>query len=94
MKTGRVLLSEPVMLAGGKLKLKWKKVSGANGYQIIYAYNKQFKKAKKITTKKNTVMLKGIKDKKVCYVKVRAYKLDSAGKRVYGKYSKKEKARL
>ncbi len=35
-----------------------------------------------------------VKNNKTYYVRVRAYKLDSASKRVYGKYSKMKKVKL
>ena len=88
VKTGRVSLNKPQNPAGRKVKLSWKKVSGADGYQVVYADNKQFKKAVKKTAVKNKIMLKKLKKDSTCYVKVRAYRLGAAGHRVYGKYSK------
>ncbi|MBS7007802.1 MAG: InlB B-repeat-containing protein [Anaerostipes sp.] len=72
----------------GKITLSFTKVKGAKGYQIKYASNKKYKKAKYKSAKKRTVVLKGLKKGKRYYFKVRAYKLDSAGKRVYSKYSR------
>ena len=47
-----------------------------------------FKKGVKyITTGKTTKSVTKLKSKKTYYVKVRAYKLDSRGKKVYGNYS-------
>lgn len=69
------------------LKLK-KKVSGADGYEMVYATNLRMTKNKKtvrFTGKTKTV--KNLKKGKKYYVKVRAYKIDSAGKRVYGSYT-------
>ncbi|MFA9466589.1 MAG: Ig domain-containing protein [Velocimicrobium sp.] len=67
----------------------------ANGYEITYATNKKF------TSNQNTVTLtkrsKTFKDLikgKTYYVKVRAYTTDSAGNKVYGKYSKVRKIKL
>ena len=69
------------------VKLK-KKISGAKGYQIAYSTDKMFKKGVKyITTGKTTKSVTKLKSKKTYYVKVRAYKLDSRGKKVYGNYS-------
>lgn len=69
------------------LQLK-KKVSGAKGYQIAYTTDKKFKKAVKyVTTGKTTKSVTRLKSKKTYYVKVRAYKMDSRGKKVYGSYS-------
>ncbi len=71
-----------------KAALKFKKVSGASGYEILYATDKKFKKNKKTTTtKKASVSLKDLSKKKTYYVKVRAYTTDSTGKKVYGEYS-------
>lgn len=68
------------------LKLKWKKVSGAAGYQICYSTSSKFtKKSTKVATG-TTITLKKLKARKNYYVKVRAYVMKD-GKRVYGKYS-------
>ena len=67
-----------------------KKVSGAKGYQLTYATDKNFKKNKKNISVKTTgkVTLTKLKKGQKYYIKVRAYKLDSKGGKVYGKYSK------
>ena len=65
-----------------------KKVSGANGYQIIYGTDKKFKKAvKKIATKKTSIKISKLKSKKIYYAKVCAYTSGADGKKVYGKTS-------
>lgn len=75
--------------AGKKsMTLKWKKVSGAKGYQIIYGTDKKFKKAvKKIATKKTSIKISKLKSKKIYYAKVCAYTSGADGKKVYGKTS-------
>jgi len=76
------------------LKLRWKKVSGAAGYQIHISTKKNFKGAKKITVKKKkiTYTASKLKSKKKYYVRIRAYKSykDANGKshKVYGKWKK------
>ena len=78
-----------------KLNVKWKKVSGATGYEVTYATNNKFTKNKKtVKVKKNKVTLKRLKSKKKYYVKVRAYK-KANGSTNYGKWSKviKKKAK-
>lgn len=71
-----------------KIKLTLKKISGVNGYEIRYSTDKKFKKSvKKVTSKKTTKTITKLKKGKTYYIKVRAYKLDSKGKKVYGKYS-------
>lgn len=73
-----------------KATLKWSKVTGAKGYEVIYSRYKNFpaKKYKKVTSKYSTLTFKASASKVKYYAKVRAYKLDSAGKKVYGPYSK------
>lgn len=71
-----------------KVTLK-KKVSGAKGYEIKYTTDKRFKKSvKTVTTTKTTKAISKLTKNKTYYVKVRAYKVDSAGNKVYGSYSK------
>lgn len=66
-------------------------VKNAYGYQICYSTKKNMSGAKKKVTKKLTKTLTktltGLKSKKKYYVKVRAFKKDSTGNRVYGKWS-------
>ena len=68
--------------------MKWKKVSGADGYELVWADNKEFKKSEKKSISKMGCIIKKVHTGKKCYVKVRAYTLDSTGKKVYGRYSK------
>ena len=78
-----------------KILLKYKKISGAKGYEISYSTNKKFKKA---VTKKNTAKtsytISKLKKGKTYYVRIRAYKMDSTGKKVYGKYSSVKKVKI
>lgn len=90
----RVFMFKPIRLSGQKIKLKWKKVEGASGYQVRYATNKKLRKPKTKTTDRQTLTLKKLKKGKTYYVKVRAYRLDSAGNRVYGAYSKVKKVKV
>ena len=71
-----------------KVTLKLKKVTGAKGYEITYSLNKNFKSKKKITITKTTVNINKLKSGKKYYIKVRAYKTDSAKSKVYSSYSK------
>ena len=71
---------------GKKLTAKWKKVSGAKGYEVQYSTNKKFKKAKTKTTKKTSLTIKNLK-KKTYYVRIRAYTLDASGKKISGGWS-------
>lgn len=74
---------------GKKVKVTWKKVSAANGYEIYRATKKngKYKKVKTITKKKTVSFTdKSLKKGKRYYYKVRAYRL-IRGKKVYGPYS-------
>lgn len=75
---------------GKKLQVKFKKVSGADGYEIAYSKGVNFGK-KKTTVKsynaaKNVRTIKKLKKGKRYFVKVRAYKMNGTQK-VYGKWS-------
>lgn len=79
-----------------KIKITWKKVKEAKGYQIQYALNKKFKKAKTVTIKKASVtkkIIKKLQSKKNYYVRVRAYTTKS-GKKLYGIWSKKKSVKV
>ena len=95
----KAVISSVTNLSGRKLKLQWKKVSGADGYEIRRADKKNgtyykiaiIKKAaiKKATIKKGrTFTYKDSKltKKKTYYYKVRAYR-KAGNKKIYGPYS-------
>ena len=68
------------------IKVSIKKVKGADGYQISYSTSAKFKKGtvKTVNTKGLSKIIKKLKKGKTYYVKVCAYKTDSAGKKVFG----------
>lgn len=70
------------------LTVKIKKITGAKGYEVVYATDKKFKKSRKVALIRNSIVtFKKLKSKKIYYLKARAYMTDSKGKKVYGKYS-------
>lgn len=80
---------------GKNLVVKYSKVSGAKGYQITYATNAKFTKGKKVVNvTRTTKTIKKLKKGKTYYVRVRAYKKDSTGRKVYGKYSTVKKIKI
>ncbi len=83
-----------IKAAKKKMTVTFKKVSGAKGYEIVYATNSKFKSAKKITTKSVKTTVTKLNSKSTIYVKVRAYKIDSTGKKVYGSYSSVKKVKI
>lgn len=70
-----------------------KSAGKVSGYEIRYAANSKFSKAKTKTTTKTTCKLSSLTSGKTCYVKVRAYKTVS-GKKIYGTYSKTIKVKV
>ena len=73
-------------VAYNKIKISWKKVTNASGYEI-FQYNSKTKKYKKIgSTTKISYTKKGLKTGTVYKFKVRAYRKES-GQTVRGKFS-------
>ena len=83
-----------------KLKITWKKISKATGYQIQLSKKKNFKNNifNKQTTKNKITFSKKLKSKKTYFVKVRAYYSYKNSKdeiqSVYSKWSKKLKVKM
>ena len=79
---------------GKKATVKWKKVSGVDGYEVTYSLKKNFKKANTVTvsSSKAKVVIKKLKNKKY-FVKVRAFK-NYRGNTYYGNYSKVKKVTI
>lgn len=78
------------------VKVTIKKVAGAAGYEVQYSTSKKFTKKttkSKTTTKKTSYTVKSLKDKTTYYVRVRAYKLDKNGKKVYSKWTSTTKVK-
>ncbi|MBR3786427.1 MAG: hypothetical protein IKJ77_08485 [Firmicutes bacterium] len=74
----------------GQATVKWSKVAGAKGYQIQYGTNKNFSGAKHVNVGSVSTLsktLKNLNKSKTCYFKVRAYKLDGAGNKIWGQFS-------
>ena len=92
-KVPRVKFSKLKVSGKCKVKATWKKLTNISGYQIQYAPNKKFKKAKRKTVKSTSVTIKKLKKKKTYFVRVRAYKLVD-GKKVYGKWSAVKKVKI
>lgn len=95
-KPGRVTSLSAKKVKKGKMKITYRTVSGAAGYEIACSGNSRFSK---YTTYKTNVrsaskILSGLWKNQTYYVRVRAYKLDSMGKKIYGSYSAKKKVRV
>ena len=87
-KPSKVKLAS-VKRSGKKAVVKWKKNKTAEGYEIWMKTGKgKFKKVKTVSAKKTSVKTKKLKSGKKYTFKVRAYRKDSTGTKVYGAFSK------
>lgn len=84
----QAVISKVQNVSGKKIKVTVKKVSGADGYQIQYSTKSNMKSAKTVTSSKKTKTISKLSKGKKYYVRVKAYKKDSTGKKVAGKWSK------
>lgn len=74
-----------------RLDVSMKTLKSASGYQVMAATDKKFRKNKVAVstgTGESKVALSKLKKGKTYYVKARGWRLDSAGKKVYGSWSK------
>lgn len=95
VNTGKTTISSIKKVSGQKVTLKYKVVNKASGYEILYSTNLKFKKnCNTVTTTKKSLTIKKLTKKKNYYFKVRAYRKDSTGKKVYGKYSAVKKIKI
>lgn len=81
----------------GKLTVKWKKNTKADGYQIQYGTKSDFSGAKSASVTKNTTTSKTISSLstgKTYYVRVRSYILLDDGSKLYGKWSDKKSVKI
>lgn len=81
-------------MKGKKVKVTLsKKVSGVTGYQVAYATKSSMKKQKIKSFKGTGVTIKGLKNKKTYYFRVRAF-VKINGNIVYGSWGKKKKIKI
>lgn len=79
----------------GNFFIKYRKLSGAKGYEICYSTNKKFKSSvRKVNTTSLSRKIGGLRKNRNYYVRVRAYKVDSTGRKVYGKYSNTKRVKV
>ena len=74
-------------IATRKLKVSYGATSGVKGYQIQYATNSKFTGSKTKTTSSRSYTITSLTKGKRYYVRVRGYKIDSTGNKVYGSWS-------
>ena len=82
---------------GKKANVTYKKVTGAKGYEIQYATDRNFKngvKTKKAGAGTKKVTLTKLTKNKKYYVRVRAYKYDEDGSKVYGTWSNTKNVKI
>jgi len=72
------------------IKVKWKKITGAKGYQLQYSTSSKFKGKKTKNTKSVSYLCKKLKKNKKYYFRIRAC-LISDKKKIYGCWSKTKK---
>lgn len=97
MKAGKLTIKSVKNVKGRKIKITLKrKVEGAVGYQVQYALNKKFTKAKKSEDVDKWTLAKtitGLKKGKTYFVRVRAYRL-AGTKKLYGAWSSTKKIKI
>lgn len=102
-KKATALLGKPTIKsvkkrAGKMMTVKWKKVSGAKGYELQYSRDKNFKKGvSKYTiysSAQTSASYYNLKKKKTYYVRLRAYTEDSENKKKYSKWSAKKSVKI
>lgn len=74
-------------ISTNKAEVKISKVSGVKGYQIRYSTKSNMKSSKSTTTTSTKKVISKLKKNKTYYFQVRAYKVDSTGAKIYGKWS-------
>ncbi|SFA78228.1 CAP-associated N-terminal [Acetitomaculum ruminis DSM 5522] len=86
-KLGKVTFKDTTNSTKTTAYLKWKKVSGAKGYEVFRS-NKKSGSFKKIATVSSIYYTNTkLKENTSYYYKIRAYKLSSAKKKIYGNFS-------
>ncbi|CCX58483.1 putative uncharacterized protein [Blautia hydrogenotrophica CAG:147] len=92
---GRPTIKSLENTANGTMKQTLsKKVTGADGYEVVYSTNSSMSDAVSIHTAYSYKTITGLTTGETYYVKVRAYTEDSTGDKIYGSYSTAKKVTL
>lgn len=75
----------------GKLAVSFEPLAGCDGYTVQYAANGAMLPADKADIEATSYVIDGLKSGKAYYVRVRPYRWNSKGEKLYGTYSKKVK---
>ena len=91
-KPAKVKLRTVKNNAKKSMSVSFVKNKNVSGYQIAYSTSSKFtKKTTKYTTSSS---IKNLRKGKTYYVKVRSYKKDSTGAKIYGAYSQVKKVKI
>ena len=83
----------------GGIYLTYKEIKSADGFQVQWDTNRKFN-TKNVTNEyikkrlSKQYIIKDVRRREVYYIKVRAYRIDSAGNRIYGKWSAVKQVKL
>lgn len=95
VKVNRASIKRLKNISKAKITVSYKKVSKAKGYQIDIATSSNFRRNKiTYTSTKTSRTIPNLIKGKTYYVRVRAYKIDSANRKIFGKYSAKKKIKI
>jgi len=86
-KPGKTVIAK-VKKSGTKALISWKKNKTAEKYEIWMKEKGKFKKIKDAAGKKTSIKSGKLKKGKKYTFKIRAYRMDSAKKKIYGAFSK------
>lgn len=87
VSVGQGTVSSFVSPEKGQAQLKYNAITGVKGYEVRLGTTSGLEKAKSYSLSKTERLFKGLEKGKRYYVKVRGYRLDSKGQKVYGAYS-------
>lgn len=96
VKPKKMSMYTPKSKKAGQMTVSWKKDTKASGYEISYATNSKFKKAKKTTVKSyrsTSKTISKLSKGKTYYVRIRSYKTVK-GKKIYSSYSTVKKVKI
>lgn len=89
----KVKITSAKRLKNGKIRVKVGNCSGADGYEYVYSLTPAMAKKLLVRSVKNPKDLTRLKRNTKYYIKVRCYKYDSWGRKIYGSYSKMVKCK-
>lgn len=91
---GKTVVKSIKKSSSSQINLAVQAIKNVTGYEVLYSKNSNFTSSKTLTSNSSAITINQLSKGSTYYIKVRAYRLDSTGNKVYGDYSNVSKIKI